>query len=253
MKLIGDSMDPSKFRAIVIVAVTIGLGLCSTFIWAAVQGGLGLIVIAIIWAFGMGMFQLLPYLAGRLENKILELRKEEARAHKVEQVQNHYKRRLQFVENLKTALSQFKGQIDTSRADVEANLKECKTYDPTDRNKKIAMMESKYIFLKDMLRVEEEKNVALKYKVKDTESDVKSEKAIEAALKTMGLVTGTSSESFIDNVLANEAFTSANQDFNTIFAQLELEAEKAYVNNPALNFEVTDADGNALKRVQMEA
>ena len=64
------------------------LALSGPLIWAAVSAGVGLAALAGMAAVGFVSFQALPLAVQKLENRMLKLRKAEARANPIEQLQN---------------------------------------------------------------------------------------------------------------------------------------------------------------------
>ena len=70
-------------------AVVVGvLTLSAPLIWGAVVAGAGIAVLAVMAAIGFTCLQLVPLGMQKLENKILMLRKAEARQNPIEQLQN---------------------------------------------------------------------------------------------------------------------------------------------------------------------
>ena len=76
-------------RAAVAVGVVGALALVLPLVWFAFLSTLGLLGIGITAVIGFGLVQAIPALGQKWENKLLGLRKAEARANPIEQIQNN--------------------------------------------------------------------------------------------------------------------------------------------------------------------
>ena len=97
-----------------IIAALCGIGVLAVLapvIWGAVSGALGLLALGAIGAVGVGLFQALPLLGQKLENRLLAARKAEARANPIEQLQNFLMQKRQRVASFKEAVVRIGAQI----------------------------------------------------------------------------------------------------------------------------------------------
>jgi hypothetical protein len=82
-------------RALAVFATIALLALSAPLVWAAVSAGAGLLALAAMAAAGLLGFQAIPLTMQKLENRLLQMRKAEARANPIEQLQNDCLRREQ--------------------------------------------------------------------------------------------------------------------------------------------------------------
>ena len=80
-------------RAAAVAGCVALLALSMPLVWAAVSAGAGLLTLTAMAIGGVALFQALPWAGQRLENGLLKLRKAEARANPIEQLQNEMLRR----------------------------------------------------------------------------------------------------------------------------------------------------------------
>ena len=88
-------------------------------VWVAVSAGLGLLSLAALGIIGFALFQALPWAMQRFENHVLLLRKAQARANPIEQLQNGCMRREQRLQSFRRALVTIGGQIESMGQMVE--------------------------------------------------------------------------------------------------------------------------------------
>ena len=95
----GRATVTSRQVPVVRIAAVVGtvglLAVSAPVIWTAVSAGVGLAALTAMALGGAVIFQFLPYALQRLENRILRLRKAEAKANPIEQLQNDCLRREQ--------------------------------------------------------------------------------------------------------------------------------------------------------------
>lgn len=110
------------------VLTTLGLlGLSASLVWAALSTAAGLAALAGLAIIGAGTFQALPLFMQKLENRVLQVRKAEARANPIEQLQNEVFRRAGRLQSFRQALVTVAGQIET----INALMENCQHRDPT--------------------------------------------------------------------------------------------------------------------------
>ena len=112
-------MVPWLPRVAAVTGVTVGLALSAPLIWGAVAAGMGLLALAAFGAFGVLVFQAMPLMMQRLENRLLSARKAEARANPIEQLQNDCMRRELRLASFRRALVEIGAQIENMRQMVD--------------------------------------------------------------------------------------------------------------------------------------
>ena len=95
----------------VAVALTVGLlAMSAPRVWAAVTAGAGILVLA---ATGFVALQMIPLAMQKVENRILCMRKDEARQNPIEHLQNECLRREERLQSFRRALVRIGGQIES--------------------------------------------------------------------------------------------------------------------------------------------
>ena len=113
-------------RAMAVAATVALLALAAPLVWAAASAGAGAAVLLAMGAAGFAAFQALPLGLQKLENRLLTLRKAEARRNPIEQLQNEMLRRAQRLKSFRSALVTVGGQIES----IEQMVAERRQKDP---------------------------------------------------------------------------------------------------------------------------
>ena len=100
-------------RGAAVAATVVALILSAPLIWVAVSAGLGLVALAGLALTGTLLFQALPLLGQTLENRLLKLRKAQARTNPIEQLQMEVLRRAERLTAFRKALATVGGQIES--------------------------------------------------------------------------------------------------------------------------------------------
>lgn len=210
------------FRVGFAVAAVAILALVAPVIWAAASAGIGLIALGVIGAVGFGAIHMLPFLGQKLENTILKLRKSEARSNPIEQLQNFLRQKAQQVADFKTAVTSINAQIKTLEDMVAQRKRERPNYDASAQERSIQAMKDAYNALKQKYVNAEKALADLRLAIQDKEFEWKFSQAGQAAMKSLN---ATSGKELMEAMLADEAFSSVTENFNTVFAELEMEAQ----------------------------
>jgi len=216
------SPDTSMLVRSVVVIGAIGLlALVLPVVYFAFLSTLGLVGIGITAAIGYGVVQALPMLGQKWENKLLGLRKSEARANPIEQIQNNVIRKAQQLKAFKDGIETIGGQIGS----LESSLKEQARKDPdddlTDQWAAVAKMKDFY----------EKKKANYMTAAKALEE---YKKAVERAKFKFGFGTAAQgianamndndAKTLMENMLADEAFSAVDQRYNQAFATLDMDS-----------------------------
>lgn len=215
-------MNQNVYRAGVVVAAVALLAIIAPVIWAAASAGIGLIALGVIGIVGFGVVQALPYFAQKIENTVLKLRKSEARANPIEQLQNFLRQKAQQVADFKAAVATIGGQIKNLQAMVDQRKKERPNYDASAQEKSIAAMQDAYNALKQKYINAENALAQLREVIQDKEFEWKFSQAGQQAMQNLN---ATSGKELMEAMLADEAFSSVTENFNKVFADLEMEAQ----------------------------
>lgn len=228
MALPSISPDPGKTK-IVGLRIAAGAGvlgilaLAAPLIWAAASAGVGLIVLLVLGALGVGIMQALPLLGQKWENKLLAARKAEARRNPIEQLQNFLMEKAKRVALFKQAVVQIGTQIK-GLSDMLDDRKRTKPgYDASKQEAALAAMRQAHQVLEAKYRRADEALGQLKEVIDDKRFEWSFGQAGQAAIAQLNAASG---EDLLNQMLADEAFASVRDNFNQVFAELELEASK---------------------------
>lgn len=199
------------------------LALLAPLIWAAVSAGVGLIVLMVIASVGIGIFQTLPLLAQKWENKVLELRREEARKRPIETLNHFLVQKKTDVKNFKNAVTNIGTQIRSLYDMITNRKKEKPNWDSSEKEASLVQMNQAHEALKKIYQDAEVALVQLEEKIEDAQFDWKWGEAGGQAIESINKLSG---EDVIEKMLANEAFDSVRDNFNRVFSVLDMEAAK---------------------------
>ena len=203
------------------VAGTIGLlAVSAPIIWNAVSAGIGLVALAAMALGGAVIFQLLPYALQRLENRILRLRKAEARNNPIEQLQNDCLRREERLQAFRGALVSIGGQIESMTEMVE----ERRHLDPghvLDRQQR-ALQRMSHFHACNLRRLDEAESSleAFRHKVKQKVFEWEFAQAGEAVISALN---PSELGHLMHDLLTDDALRSVQERFNAVFAELDVE------------------------------
>jgi hypothetical protein len=196
------------------------LALLSPLLWAAASGGLGLLALGALLLAGFACMQALPLLGQKLENWLLALRKAEARANPIEQLQMEMLRRAGRLTAFRKALVTVGGQIET----IKQMLAERHHKDPSHvlepqqrallrlqqfHSLNLNRLNQAHAALEDFRAMVERKN---------------SEWTIAMAIdETAQLMDPNAAEHLMQDLLTDSALRSVQDRFNTVFAELDIQ------------------------------
>ena len=215
-------MNQKVFRIGFVIAAVAVMALIAPVIWAAASAGVGLIALGVIGLVGFAGLQALPYFGQKIENAVLKLRKSEARANPIEQLQNFLRQKAQQVADFKAAVSNIGAQIKTLEDMVAQRKRERPGYNAAPQEASIAAMKEAYNTLKTKYINAENALSDLKLAIQDKEFEWKFSQAGQAAMASLN---ATSGKELMEAMLADEAFSSVTENFNKVFADLEMEAK----------------------------
>lgn len=215
-------MNKNVFRAIFAVGAIGALALLLPVILMAAQAGIGLILLAAIGIVGFGILKALPLIGQKLENSILSARKNEAMKNPIEQLQNFLMQKAKQVADFKAAVANIGSQIKSLEDMVKQRKRERPGYDATAQENSIAAMKQAHETLRQKYVNAEQALAELRLAIDDKTFEWKFSQAGQKALATLN---ATSGQELMEQMLADTAFASVTDNFNKVFAELELEAQ----------------------------
>lgn len=218
--------SPSKIlgiRLLTTLGAVVILALLAPLIFTAVTAGLGLIALGALAIVGIGAFQALPYFAQKWENKLLSLRKAEARKNPIEQLQNFLGEKAIKVRDFKAAVTAIGAQIKSMQSMLDERIRTKPNYDASKQKKAIEAMTDGHALLVTRYKDAEAALVQLREVIEDQKFAWEFGKVGQAAISQLNAASG---EELLNEMLADEAFSSVRDNFNQVFAALEMEAVK---------------------------
>ncbi|MCL2160755.1 MAG: hypothetical protein FWH56_02540 [Betaproteobacteria bacterium] len=203
------------------VGVLAVLALAAPLIWSAVSAGVGLIIVFALALLAIGIVQALPLLGQKWENRLLTGRKNEARKNPIEQLQNFLQKKAKRVALFRQAVIQIGTQIKGLGDMLEERRRTKPGYDASKQEAALASMRQAHQALESKYRRAEEALDQLREVIDDKKFEWSFGKAGQAAMAQLNAASG---EDLFNKMLADEAFASVRDNFNQVFAELELEA-----------------------------
>ncbi|MYM92333.1 hypothetical protein [Duganella vulcania] len=205
------------------VGVVAVLALLKTVVLGALASGLGLLALGGIGCLFVGAFQALPLLGQKLENRLLAARKSEARANPIEQLQNYRLSKAKYLAAFKEAVGAIGAQVQSMSEMIDDRKKAKPDYDASQQERAVQQMRAAHQALVVKYKKGEEALRQLDEVIDDQKFKFKFGQAGQAAIKSLN---STSGEDVLNEMLAGEAFDSVRDNFNRVFADLELEGAK---------------------------
>jgi hypothetical protein len=207
-------------RAAAVAVVLAALTLAAPLVWRAVSGGVGLLALAGIGVVGVAAFQTLPYLMQRLENRLMRLRKEEARRNPMEQLDNDCLRRERRLLSFRKALVTIGAQIESMRQ----MLDDRRQVDPAqvlDRQERAVTRMAEFHAL-NVQRLGEAQAALDDFRRTVAQKRFEWEFALGAEVIWESLNPSKADE-LLQDLLSDEALRAVQLRFNAVFAELDIE------------------------------
>lgn len=207
-------------RGLAIAALIAMLALAAPLIWAAVSAGAGIVALAAMAAVGFVAIQTLPLAAQKIENRILQLRKAEARRNPIEQLQNEMMRRAQRLKSFRNALVTVGGQIES----IRQMMAERRHQDPghvLERQER-AMQKLQQFHDVNLSRLAQAQSALEEFRltVQRKESEWRIALAIGDASE---LLDPNATENLMQDLLTDTALRTVQDRFNSVFAELDVQ------------------------------
>ncbi|MFL6658158.1 MAG: hypothetical protein ACJ8GW_08815, partial [Massilia sp.] len=222
-KEVGEQQQVWIVRIVAGLCAIGALALLAPVIWGAVSGGLGLLVLGMLGAGGVALFQTLPLLGQKLENRLLAARMDEARTNPIEQLQNFLLQKRMRVLAFKQAVVRIGTQIKNMGDMIDERKSQRPGYDASRQEGAVRAMKEAHGLLVIKYKNAEVALVQLNEVVEDKKFEWRFGQAGQEALQNLNASSG---QELLDQMLADAAFDSVRDNFNQVFSELELEAEK---------------------------
>ena len=198
------------------------LALAAPVIFMAAQAGAGLVALGLVGLAALAFIKTIPLWGQKLENWVLRARKNEAASNPIEQLQNFLKQKAAQVADFKSAVAMISTQIRSLEDMVKQRKRERPGYDASNQEASIVAMKQAYENLRQKYVNAEQALLELKLAIDDKTFEWKFSQAGQAALANLN---ATSGQEIMEQMLADTAFASVTDNFNRVFAELELEAQ----------------------------
>jgi hypothetical protein len=242
MQSTGQSLAVSRLQKIWAIRVVGGVGalalltVAAPFVWTAVAAGLGLTALAAMGAVGVAVFQAIPLGMQKLENRLLQLRKEEARRNPIEQLQSELLRRGSKLRAFHGALVTVGSQIES----ISQMLEDRKHKDPAHvlhrQERALQRLQQFHAINLQRLRVAQVALDEFRFTIERKESEWRIAIAIGEATD---MLDPNATENLMQDLLTDTALRSVQERFNAVFAELDLQMTSA----DAPTHDMLDRDG----------
>lgn len=233
MQTVGSSFTVTHTQKIWTVRTIGALGAlfvmtyAAPLIWSAVAAGMGLAGLAVIGIVGVSAFQTIPLGMQKLENRILQSRKAEARRNPIEQLQNELVRRANKLRAFHRALVTVGGQIES----IAQMLEERRHKDPAHllHRQERALHRLQEFHGINLQRLQTAQGALDEFRstIERKESEWNIAVAIEEATE---MLDPNATDNLMQDLLTDTALRRVQDRFNTVFA--ELDVQMTSINGP---------------------
>lgn len=217
---IGDLQKVWAVRAAAAVGALALLTFAAPFIWSAVAAGMGLAALAAMGVVGVAVFQAIPLGMQKLENRILQLRKAEARRNPIEQLQNELLRRANKLRAFHRALVTVGAQVES----IAEMLEDRKHKDPEHvlhrQEMALARLQEFHGINLQRLHTAQVALDEFRFTIERKESEWRIAVAIGDATE---LLDPNATENLMQDLLTDTALRSVQERFNSVFAELDVQ------------------------------
>ncbi len=210
-------------RVAAVAGTVVLLAVIGPILAAAALAGAWLLALGVLALVGTGLAMAVPLLGQKWENALLAERKKEARQNPIEQLQNFFLDKRKKVNDFKAATGQINVQIRSLMDMLEKRRKEKPNADLSKQEQSLSQMKGAYAMLVNKYVRAEEALVQLQDVIEDRKFEWNFAQAGQSAISALN---ATSGEDLINQMLADEAHSSVLSNFNSVFADLDMEAAK---------------------------
>jgi len=220
MRLPKFLQNQTNLKYIGIGAALFILAALSKIIWLAVQGIVGLNVLAFGIGFSVVIWKMIPFFLQKADNEIIELRKREARQNPIAQKENRYRRGEEVIKLRKKELEDILTNIRSMEEMLEKRQKQNPNEDlrPMKRDLQLTVSaaEKKRLAILAFEKAQEDF-------WRSIEADRFRHKFGQTSKKTRELIDKTNGDVALDNILDQEASDAISSEYNRAFAAMDVE------------------------------
>lgn len=218
-------------RAIAVTAVLGALAASAPLVVMAISAGAGLLTLGGMAIFGFAALQALPLGMQKLENRLLQARKQEARDNPIEQLQNDCLRREERLQTFKRALVSIGGQIESMREMLHERKDKAPHHVLDKQERAIARMD--HFYQANIVRLKEAHQALEDFRTQVTQKAFEWEFA-QAGQVVMAALNPAEMQDLMQDLLSDEALRSVQNRFNMVFAELDVDLRS--INAPTRNY-----------------
>jgi len=200
------------------------LALVAPFVWHAVSAGLGLLALAALGLAGFATVQALPLALQKLENRLLALRKAEARANPIEQLQNDVLRREERLRTFRQALVAIGAQIESMAQMIETRRRADPAQALDRQERALERMKQFQDLNLQRLRAAQDALDDFRHQV---QQKVFEWEFYVAGKQVLEVLNPSELGELLNSLLSDEALRSVQQRFNEVFAELDVDLRAA--------------------------
>lgn len=217
-------------RAAAAVGASALLVFAAPFIWTAIAAGMGFAALTAMGVVGVVVFQAVPLGMQKLENRILQLRKAEARRNPIEQLQNELVRRANKLRAFHRALVTVGGQIESIAQMVEDRQHKDPAHVLHRQEKALKRLQEFHGINLQRLHTAQVALDEFRFTIERKESEWRIAMAIGEATEIMD---PNAADNLVQDLLTDTALRSVQERFNTVFS--ELDVQMTSINGPTRN------------------
>lgn len=218
-------------RAIAVTAVLGALAASAPLIVMAISAGAGLLTMGGMAIVGFAALQALPLGMQKLENRLLQARKQEARDNPIEQLQNDCLRREERLQTFKRALVSIGGQIESMREMLHERKDKAPHHVLDKQERAIDRMD--HFYQANIVRLQEAHQALEDFRTQVTQKAFEWEFA-QAGQVVMAALNPAELQDLMQDLLSDEALRSVQNRFNMVFAELDVDLRS--INAPTRNY-----------------
>jgi len=242
-----QAMIPLPKKAVLVragaaVATVAAIGLAMPLIASAVVGGAGLMVLGAFAIVGIAVVQALPLLGQKWENKLLQLRKAEARQNPEEELDKRVMYKKEQLRKAQEALSVIVGYVRGLARMIAKEEKEDPDHDISHLYKTLESMQGFVVSRVDKMKMASEKLAEFEKAVKRWKFEHRFAQQGKIAIDSIKNMEGADT---MGELLTAEAIQSIEEKFDAVFGEMDVEsmlsqASQLKMRNPHI-FEMDDA------------
>jgi hypothetical protein len=208
-------------RAGVAVAAVAVIGLAMPLIVSAVVGGAGLMVLGAFAIVGIGVVQALPLIGQKWENKLLQLRKAEARQNPEEELDKRVMYKKEQLRKAQEALSVIVGYVRGLARMIAKEEKEDPDHEISHLYKTLESMQGFVISRVEKMKLATEKLAEFEKAVKRWKFEHRFAQQGKIAIDSIKNMDGADT---MGELLTAEAVQAIEEKFDIVFGEMDVEA-----------------------------